>query len=81
MKIKVNFKAVVINVVAREGKEGRMFYQISLDCDGDAGSLGCTEDVYKAFCDGYFKKYTECQIHAQINLQFQSLRVLAVEPA
>lgn len=80
MRVKVYFKGVVINVKSVEGKEGKVYHRISLDCDGEAGTFACSEDVYKAFGEGFFQKYEECEFSASYNSQYGSLQILSVVP-
>ena len=45
MKTKVMMSAVGLSLKVNEGKNGT-FYQVSIDQDGEAGSLSMTEDAF-----------------------------------
>lgn len=76
MKTKVNFSAVGLSVKEETGKDGSKFYKMSIDQDGEAGTLSMTEDAYKSI-SGIFQKYKPVNISAEFNDQYKSLRIIA----
>ena len=47
MNIRFQLSAIGLSIKENEGKEGRKFYQISIDQEGEAGSLPVSEEAYK----------------------------------
>ena len=75
MKVKTSLSCIGLSLKENEGKEGRKFYQISIDQDGEAGSLPISEDVYN-LAKGTFKKYSPCILQLEYNDQYKSARVI-----
>lgn len=48
MRLSTTFKALVINTKEEKSKDGSTtYFKISLDQEGEAGTLNCTEDVFR----------------------------------
>lgn len=77
MKVKFNVNAIGLSLKENEGKEGRKFYQISIDQDGEAGVLPLSEEAYKLVAPT-FKKYSPVSLSCEYNDAFKSVRVLGV---
>lgn len=78
MKNKVLLNCIALSIKENEGKEGRKYYQISIDQDGEAGTISMTEEAYLNI-KGVFKKYTPCSLTCEYNDQYRTLRVLHVK--
>lgn len=74
MKTKVVMSCIGLSLKETEGKNGK-FYQISIDQDGEAGSLPMTEEAYKIIAP-VFKKYNPCSLTCEYNDQYKYLRVI-----
>ena len=77
MRLKVNMSVVGLCLKENEGKEGRKFYQISIDQDGEAGTLPITEEVYNN-SKSTFKRYAPCTLTCEYNDQFKNFRVVGL---
>ena len=77
MKVKFNMVAIGLSLKEVEGREGRKYYQISIDQDGEAGSMAITEQAYLDN-KGIFKKYSPCTLTCEYNDQYKTCRVLAL---
>lgn len=75
MKNKLLLNCIGLSIKETEGKDGRKFYQISIDQDGEAGTLPMNEDTYLNI-KGVFKRYTPCSLTCEYNDQYRSLRVI-----
>ena len=78
MKNKLMMSCIGLSIKENEGREGRKFYQISIDQDGEAGIIPLTEDAYN-LVKGTFKKYSPCTLTLEYNDQYKTLRCLAVK--
>lgn len=78
MKNKLQMSAIGLSIKKTEGREGRMFYQISIDQDGEAGTLPLTEDAFNII-SGSFKRYAPVTLTCEYNDQYKSLRVIGVK--
>ena len=79
MKVKLVMSAVGLSLKENVGKDDRKFYQISIDQDGEAGTLPITEDVYK-LNSATFKKYSPVTLTVEYNDQYKTCRVVALSP-
>lgn len=77
MKVRMSFSCIGLSIKETEGKDGKKFHQISIDQEGEAGTLPITEDCYRSLA-GTFKKYSPCSITAEWNDQYKYMRVIAV---
>lgn len=80
MKNKVAMVAIGLSLKVNESKDGKQYYQISIDQDGEAGSLPLSEEAYKNNKDT-FKKYTPYNFSCEYNDQYKTLRVVSMNPA
>ena len=78
MRTKINFQAVALSIKETEGSEGRKFYQVSIDQDGEAGTLPLTEEAYHVI-SGSFKKYSPSVFTGEYNDQYKSLRITGIQ--
>lgn len=78
MKNKMMMSCVALSLKENEGKEGRKFYQISIDQDGEAGTLPITEEVYLN-AKGVFKKYAPATLTCEYNDQYKTVRVIGMK--
>lgn len=76
MKTKVMMSAVGLSLKVNEGKNGT-FYQVSIEQDGEAGSLSMTEDAFLSIKD-HFKKFSPVTLTCEFNDQYKSLRVIGI---
>lgn len=79
MKNKLKMSAIGLSLKVNDGKDGKHYYQISIDQDGEAGSLPITEECYVSAKD-VFKKYSPVNLECEYNDQYKSLRVLSITP-
>ena len=77
MKIKFQLNAIGLSLKATEGKDGKQFYQISIDQEGEAGSLPITDEVYKVN-SATFKKYSPVSLMCEYNDQYKYCRVIGL---
>ena len=77
MRLKVQMNAIGLSMKENEGKEGKKFYQMSIDQDGEAGVLPLTEEVYKTISPT-FKKYSPCTITCEYNDIYKTVRVIGL---
>lgn len=75
MKIITEFKGTYINAKANTGKNGNTYYQISVDCNGDAGSISCTEDVFNLCQSGAVERFHDYIFTGELNTQYGSFRI------
>lgn len=69
--------AVLLNLKEVDGREGRKYYQVSVDQDGEAGSMPITEQAYLDN-KSIFKKYSPCTLTCEFNDQYKTCRVIAL---
>ena len=79
MKNKMSMQCIGLSLKVNESKDGKNYYQISIDQDGEAGSISLSEDAYKSIKDT-FKKYVPYQLTVEYNDQYKSLRVVGIQP-
>ena len=77
MKIKFNVSAIGLSLKETEGKDGKKFHQISIDQDGEAGSIPLTEEAYKLH-SSTFKKYSPVTLTCEYNDQYKYCRVIGL---
>lgn len=81
MRIKMLFSGTLINAKSEKSRDGKnTYYKVSLDQEGEAGSLSCTEDVYDLFQNGGLERFTNCSFNAVFDDQYKNLRVFDVRP-
>ena len=79
MRIKMCFNGTLINAKSEKSRDGKnIYYKVSLDQSGEAGSLSCTEDVYSLFENGGLERFSECSFDAVFDDQYKNLRVFDV---
>lgn len=78
MKNKVVMSCIGLSIKENETKDGRKFYQISIDQDGEAGSLPLSEEAFLSV-KGSFRKYSPCTLTCEFNDQYKSMRVLSIK--
>ena len=78
MKVRFIANAIGLSLKENEGKDGKKFYQISIDQDGEAGSLPITDDVFKNIAPT-FKKYSPVTMTCEYNDQYKYVRVIALQ--
>ena len=77
MKTKMMLSAIGLSMKETDGKDGKKFYQLSIDQDGEAGTLPITEEVYKNNSPT-FKKYSPVTLTVEYNDQYKYLRVIGL---
>lgn len=78
MKNKLMMSCIGLSIKENEGREGRKFYQISIDQDGEAGTIALTEDAYN-MVKGTFKKYSPVTLTVEYNDQYKTLRCIGIK--
>lgn len=78
MKTKMIMSAIGLSMKETDGKDGKKFYQMSIDQDGEAGTLPITEEVYKSN-SATFKKYSPVSLTLEYNDQYKYLRVIGMQ--
>ena len=79
MKTKLKMSCIGLSLKDNESKDGKHYYQLSIDQDGEAGSLPISEECYLNVKD-VFKKYSPVSLDCEFNDQYKSLRVLNITP-
>lgn len=77
MRIKTNFQAVALTIKKNEGREGRNYYQVSFDQEGECGTLPLTEDAYNSIAAS-FKRYTPASFIAEFSDQYKTFRITGI---
>lgn len=77
MKTKMSLNAIGLSMKETDGKDGKKFYQMSIDQDGEAGTLPITEEVYKNN-SATFKRYSPVSLIVEYNDQYKYLRVIGL---
>ena len=77
MKVKATLNAIGLSMKEQTGKDDKKFYQISIDQDGEAGSLPITDEVYKTH-SAVFKKYSPVTLTVEFNDQYKYMRVIGL---
>lgn len=77
MKLKSVISCIGLSVKSEVGKDNNHFYKISVDQDGEAGTLPMSEDAFKSI-ENSFKKYSPTQLTVEYNDQYKSMRVIGV---
>ena len=75
MNIKVLFEGVFLGVKENKTEKGT-YYNISLECNDECGTVSCTKEV----CDNAkeLKKYSPYQFEGVYNTNYKNLRVVGV---
>lgn len=79
MKTKLSMNCIGLSLKDNVSKEGRHFYQMSVDQEGEAGTIAMTEECYLSIKDT-FKKYSPVGLTVEYNDQYKSFRILACSP-
>lgn len=74
MKLSFNLSCIGLSMKENDGKDGKKFYQISIDQEGEAGVLPMTDEVYKMH-SATFKKFSPVTLKCEYNDQYKYLRV------
>ena len=77
MKIKFNVSAIGLSLKENIGKEDKKYYQISIDQDGEAGTLPLSEECYK-IASPTFKKYSPVTLNCEYNDGYKTVRVIGL---
>ncbi|MCD8122902.1 MAG: hypothetical protein LUE65_11855 [Clostridiales bacterium] len=81
MRIKVAFRGTLINAKSEESRDGKnTYYKVSLDQNGEAGSMSCNKDVYDLVAGGQLEKYSEIDFQAVYNDQYKNMQVFDAFP-
>lgn len=80
MKLRTKLSVIGLSLKVNEGKEGNKFYQISVDQDGEAGTLPMTEEAYLNI-EKTFNKYYPTELTCEFNDQYKSMRVVGATQA
>lgn len=75
MRVKVEFMAVALSLKENESKNGNKYYQISIDQNGEAGSVGITEELYKTLAPTLVK-YKPYVFTGEFNDSYGNLRIV-----
>lgn len=79
MRLTTQFVAVALSVkeneFERDGNKNK-YYQVSLDQDGECGTLSCTEDCFAKGIEKYKPYVFTCQFDSNNN----RLRVMSMQP-
>ena len=79
MRINVQFMALLISVKSNTAKNGNVYYRLSIESDsGDAGTVGCSQEIYDLFNKGDLERFQTYQFEAIYNTQYGSLIVNSV---
>ena len=74
MKLKVNFKGVAINKKEEKSRDGqKTYYRMSIDQDGEAGTVGITEDIFNQV-----ERFKEYDFVGEYNDMYKSFRIIGV---
>lgn len=67
--MKVNFNAIPITVNVRTGKNGKSYYDVTLEQDGEVMTLGANESIFGAISN---LKYKPCScVGSYVRSEFQ----------
>ena len=77
MRIKFNLSCIALSLKENVTKDDRKFYQISIDQDGEAGTLPISEEAYK-MNSSTFKKYSPCTLVCEYNDSYKNIRVIGL---
>ena len=78
MRLKLTINCIALSLKELEGKEGRHYYQVSVDQDGEAGTLGITEECYERI-KPVFKKYQPASLTCEYNDQYGNMRIINIK--
>lgn len=73
MRLKLTMQVIGLSLRENE-RDGKKFYQMSIDQDGEAGSLPVTNEAYQKIA-GTFRKYAPTQITCEYSDQYKYMRV------
>lgn len=53
--MKFVFEGIPVSAGCRESKDGKRYYDISVDCEGELVTMSADQEVYNAFKDAKYK--------------------------
>lgn len=68
--------ARVLNLKEESMSDGKKFYKIALEQDGEAGSISCSEDVFKTPVE----KFKEYELHVLYDDKYGRLKCIGIQP-
>lgn len=77
MKLKMVISCIGLSIKESVGAEDKKFYKMSIDQDGEAGTIPMSEEAYKSI-SAVFKKYSPVTLSCEYNDQYKSMRILGV---
>lgn len=75
MRVKLMISCIALSIKETVGNEGRKFYQMSIDQDGEAGNISMSEEAYKSI-QNTFKKYSPVTLSCEYNDQYKTMRIV-----
>lgn len=76
MKLGAVGVVTVLNLKEEKMNDGTKYYKMAVEQDGEAGSISCTEDVYKSPVE----KYKEYELHVLYDDKYGRLRCIGIQP-
>ena len=64
-----------LSIKETDGNDGRKFYRMSIDQDGEAGNISMSEEAYKSI-QNTFKKYSPVTLSCEYNDQYKTMRIV-----
>ncbi len=80
MRINFVIDGVLISAKENEGKEGKKYYNVSIENSDEAGTVSCTEDLYLKIKSGVYPKYKTYRFQGMVNTQYNSLNIQRILP-
>ena len=68
--------AIVLGTKEETMKDGGKYYKMAIEQDGEAGSISCTEEVFKTSVE----KYKEYLLHVIYDDKYGRMRCINVQP-
>lgn len=68
--------AIVLGLKEETMKDGGKYYKMAVEQDGEAGSISCSEDVFKTPVE----KYKEYLLHVVYDDKYCRMRCINVQP-
>lgn len=75
MKFGTSGIATVLNLKENVMNDGRKFYKMAIEQDGEAGSISCTEEVFKTSIE----KYKEYALHVIYDDKYSNLKCVGIQ--
>lgn len=76
MKLRLSMSVIGLSLKENE-RDGKKFYQMSIDQDGEAGSMAITEDAYKKIA-GTFRRFSPCNVVCEYSDQYKYMRIVDI---